>query len=318
MSRVNDRNRRACFRRGQVVEVRSAGEILATLDAGGKLNGMPFMPEMARYCGRRFRVLRNPKMTCVEGVDLRRLEDTVFLEGLRCDGADHDGCQRGCRIFWKTAWLKAASGACGDSIPASSSPRAHFEQLPVIRNDRYYCQSTELAGATSALPRWDPVYRLHELFGDATLAEALGRIGWTIRTRLRGLLGRNPRGHEVRTPSQPLNLAPGEWVEIKSREEIEATLNAEAKNRGLGFDKEMLEYCGRRYRVGAPLERIISEQTGEMVPLRNTVILDGVTCQGHCWRNCPRNSYLFWREIWLKRVATETPSPQACCPATRC
>jgi hypothetical protein len=305
MSRVNDRNRRAAFRRDEMVEVRSAGEILATLDADGKLDGMPFMPEMARYCGRRFRVLRNPMMTCVEGVDLRRLEDTVFLEGLRCDGADHDGCQRGCRIFWKTAWLKAASGACGDSIPAPSSPRAHFEQLPVIRNDRYYCQSTELAGATSALPRWDPVYRLHELFGDATLAEALGRIGWTIRYRLRGLLSRNPRGHEVRTPSQALNLAPGQWVEIKSREEIEATLNAEAKNRGLGFEPDMLEYCGRRYRVGAPVEKIISEQTGAMVPLRHTVILDGVTCQGHCWRNCPRNNYLFWREIWLKRVAAE-------------
>jgi len=106
-----------------------------------------------------------------------------------------------------------------------------------------------------------------------------------------------------------LNLAPGQWVEIKSREEIEATLNAEAKNRGLGFEAEMVEYCGQRYRVGTRLEQIIAEQTGEMVPLRNTVILDGVTCQGHCWRNCPRNNYLFWREIWLKRVATETPSP---------
>ncbi len=305
MSRVNDRNRRAAFHRGQMVEVRSAGEILATLDADGKLDGMPFMPEMARYCGRRFRVLRNAKVTCLEEVGLFRLEDTVFLEGLRCDGADHDGCQRGCRIFWKTAWLKAASGACGDSIPAPSSSRAHLEQLPVIRNGRYYCQSTELAGATSALPRWDPVYRLRVIFSDATLAEALGRIGWRIRNRLRRLLGWNFRGHEVRTPSQQLNLAPGEWVEVKTREEIQATLNAEAKNRGLWFNPEMLEHCGRRYRVGAVVEKVISEETGEMVPLRNTVILDGVTCQGHCLGNCPRNAFLYWREIWLKRVAAK-------------
>jgi hypothetical protein len=67
----------------------------------------------------------------------------------------------------------------------------------------------------------------------------------------------------------------------------------------------MLEHCGRRYQVGATLEKIISEQTGEMVPLRNTVILDGVTCQGHCAQNCPRNNYLYWREIWLKRVAAK-------------
>ena len=39
------------LRPGDVVEVRPAAEILATLDADGALDGMPFMPEMARVCG---------------------------------------------------------------------------------------------------------------------------------------------------------------------------------------------------------------------------------------------------------------------------
>ena len=39
------------YRSGQLVEVRSLSEILATLDAAGTLDGMPFMPEMVRYCG---------------------------------------------------------------------------------------------------------------------------------------------------------------------------------------------------------------------------------------------------------------------------
>jgi hypothetical protein len=43
--------RRQRFFRGQLVEVRSSAEIAATLDANGKLDGVPFMPEMARYCG---------------------------------------------------------------------------------------------------------------------------------------------------------------------------------------------------------------------------------------------------------------------------
>ena len=40
----------AGFRRGQHVTVRDLDDILATLDADGKLEGMPFMPEMTPLC----------------------------------------------------------------------------------------------------------------------------------------------------------------------------------------------------------------------------------------------------------------------------
>ena len=39
-----------------------------------------------------------------------------------------------------------------------------------------------------------------------------------------------------------------------------------------------------------------------MVRLNNTVILEGLTCEGICFRNCPRANYFYWREIWLRRV----------------
>jgi hypothetical protein len=54
--------------------------------------------------------------------------------------------------------------------------------------------------------------------------------------------------------------------------------------------------------VGTPLRKIIAEETGKMVELSNTVILDGLVCEGICTMNCPRANYLYWREIWLKRV----------------
>ena len=44
----------AQLRKGDVVEVRSAAEILATLDERGELDALPFMPEMVAMCGRRF------------------------------------------------------------------------------------------------------------------------------------------------------------------------------------------------------------------------------------------------------------------------
>ena len=48
------------YRAGEFVEVRSAAEILATLDEDGCVDGMPFMPEMLQFCGRRLRVRRLP------------------------------------------------------------------------------------------------------------------------------------------------------------------------------------------------------------------------------------------------------------------
>ena len=44
------------LRHGDLVEVKRPSEILATLDERGTLAGLPFMPEMAPYCGRRFTV----------------------------------------------------------------------------------------------------------------------------------------------------------------------------------------------------------------------------------------------------------------------
>jgi len=54
--------------------------------------------------------------------------------------------------------------------------------------------------------------------------------------------------------------------------------------------------------VAMPLRKIIVENSGKMVNLSNTVILDGLICRGICVQNCPRANYLYWREIWLRRV----------------
>ena len=43
------------MRANEWVEVRSKQEILQTLDENGRLDGMPFMPQMFQYCGKRFR-----------------------------------------------------------------------------------------------------------------------------------------------------------------------------------------------------------------------------------------------------------------------
>src|SRR5262245_41375262 len=70
---------------------------------------MPFMPEMLRFCGQRFRVRAVAHKTCETALGTwkgRRLRDTVHLADLRCDGSAHGGCQAECTLFWKEVWLK--------------------------------------------------------------------------------------------------------------------------------------------------------------------------------------------------------------------
>ena len=44
-------NSRLNLRVGEAVEVRSEAEILSRLDENGRLDGLPFMPEMLQFCG---------------------------------------------------------------------------------------------------------------------------------------------------------------------------------------------------------------------------------------------------------------------------
>src|SRR5262245_39865835 len=106
-------NERLCP--GDLVEVRAPDEILQTLDPDGTLDHLPFMPEMVEFCGRRVRVSRRAVKTCVSGSGASTMRafksDVLLLEGLRCSGAAHDGCQKACMILWRKAWLRKVTNA---------------------------------------------------------------------------------------------------------------------------------------------------------------------------------------------------------------
>ncbi len=105
-------NEKCLLRVDDWVEVRSKEEILKTLDRNGQLDGMPFMPEMFAFCGQRLRVHKRAHKTCdtVFPTRSRRISHAVHLE-TRCSGSAHGGCQAGCLIFWKEAWLKRVEDA---------------------------------------------------------------------------------------------------------------------------------------------------------------------------------------------------------------
>jgi len=288
------------LQRGEEAEVRTLAEIRATLDERGALDGIPFMPEMERFAGRRARVWRRADRLCVEGAPThRRLRDTVFLEDLRCDGSAHAGCQRACLLLWNEAWLRRPGDPPFSPPPTSAAPSA-----PAAEGSRYFCQSTALLDASTPMPVWHPAQYLRDLLTrNLTFAELTRSMAGSLRNKLKVLVTRRSRAERPRkTPSESLGLGVGDWVEVKSLEEIEATLDARQTNRGLEFSPAMVAYCGRRFRVGRRLERIILESTGEMRDLKDTVVLETVVCDGVCARGCPRANVLYWREIWLRRV----------------
>ena len=292
--------------KGEVVEVLPWSEIVRTLDENGTLDGLPFMPEMLPYCGRKLTVTQRLERTCeeLEG-GMRRIRSVVFLNDLRCDGSAHGGCQKGCCFLWKDAWLRRPAAAMDegdDGPPVYPFPYSFADQ-------RYTCQSTELLRATSPISPLDVASYFRDVrsktYGAAELLRIVYRaVVHRIRCRISGKSHRVLEGTCTQTKRRTLNLMPGEWVRVKSGEQIAETLNSQGKNRGLAFTVEMLPFCGRTFRVLRRLEKMINERTGKLIRLEGTVILENVTCDGcHILRGgCPKQNYHYWREVWLERV----------------
>jgi hypothetical protein len=299
------------LRPGDLVEVKTADEILLTLDEDGTLDRLPFMPEMVEYCGKSFPVARRVVKTCSYGTASTMLafntDDVIILDGLRCCGSDHDGCPKACMIFWREAWLRKVRSAPVQSTPDSRGSEQLRARLKTKSGPtKYFCQASELLKAGHELSRAERFRKcLDEVrAGNCSSLQMARRIGiwlfWRIR---RALLGAYGKGSKTTTPVENLNLQPGELVEVKSMESITRTLNETAHNRGLWFSPDQRLLCGQQKRVIRRIDKLIVDGTGEMRQLRNTVFLEGSMCGcSHvAFGGCPRAEFVYWREAWLRR-----------------
>lgn len=102
-------------------------------------------------------------------------------------------------------------------------------------------------------------------------------------------------------PSQRLNA--GDLVRVRSRHEIQATLNHWQSLKGCGFLEEMAGYCGTTQRVLKRVERFIDERDYRLKKASGIVLLDGVICSGTGKTGrCDRACFFFWREEWLEKL----------------
>ncbi len=334
---------------GEWVAVRSSEEILATLDANARLEELPFMPQMLRHCGKKFRVRKRAHKLCdsVYSTGGRHLSDAVFLDDARCDGEAFGGCELRCTVIWKEAWLRRADA---NEPERPSAPLDRLETLVQAGTRRkspgkassdlpYVCQATQLPVATKLLPWWKPGQYVEDYrSGNTALSDIVARLAFLLYAELvsagvglgsalrwmyntvqsaRGGLpfpvrpGQLPAGGP--TPSVNLGLQVGDLVRVKSGDEILATVDEFLANRGMGFSFEMMAYCGRTFRVSQRLNKLIDEKTGQLRELKNScLVLEGADCKGSCTRplNCPRACPPYWREIWLERVNESSAASQ--------
>lgn len=260
---------------GDWVEVKAPGEILATLDVDGSLDGIPYMPEMAAFCGRRLRVFRRAHKSCdtIQGLGgLKVMAPAVHLDGARCSGDAHGGCHNSCVIFWHEGWLRRAEGTdavrtdaadAGAGTLQGAAPGVPVRWCYKVGPDvpstelRYRCQATETPRFTQPLSPWQVSQYVEdlqsgnidvkELLAGATHSAYRGMLGMGfgyrivvashdwVQKRRGGIPNPYINGTLTKTPVATLDLQVGELVRIKPFEEIMATLDRNNKNRGLWF-----------------------------------------------------------------------------------
>ena len=318
------------LRRGELVEVRSAAEILATLDDTERSEGLPFMPEMLAHIGRRFTVEARVERACDtinKGGRVRRMRQTrpARRPALRRLGPRR--LRRGVPPVLEggVAAQVADSGETGNVAPAAGAG-ADRALEDLARRTRDACR-----GRTSRLPL--PGDGVRRGVGGARLvgfAIVLAR-GHVRQRRVCCDSSRSARGssyEEIRRrlglwsypvkstgrredrPARSSTSRPGTRVRIRPADEISETLDATLKTRGSGSTGRCFRTAAARAGSTGRVERFIDEGSGRMIELKSEcVILDGVFCKGHLSEGrwfCPRAIYSWWRDDWLERAEAET------------
>ncbi len=106
-------------------------------------------------------------------------------------------------------------------------------------------------------------------------------------------------------------LFSGDLVEVKAPEEILDTLDADGTVAGLPFMPEMLEFCGKQFRVFQRVVKVCTSGVGPSTmrafPDDNVVVLGGLRCSGAAHDGCQKACTIFWREAWLRKVTSGAP-----------
>jgi hypothetical protein len=99
-----------------------------------------------------------------------------------------------------------------------------------------------------------------------------------------------------------MKLRVGDWVEVRSKEEILSTLDKKGQLEGLPFMPQMFNYCGQRFRVFKSAHKTCDwVYTVKSRRLPNGIHLD-LRCDGEAYGGCQTACLIYWKKAWLKPV----------------
>ena len=103
------------------------------------------------------------------------------------------------------------------------------------------------------------------------------------------------------SPSIPFEM--GDVVLVRSRQEIDATLDPFKELKGCAFLSDMYQYCDTQQRVLKSMQYFLDERDYKRKKVRGVILLEDVICNGTpAFGACDRCCFLFWREEWLKKL----------------
>ena len=198
-----------------------------------------------------------------------------------------------CRIYWKHAWLRpieegdaGIEAAAGDSEKLRARLKVKVGRASVfLPIDRAF--QVDRSFPTRGWPR--ARIALTEIRnGDIGILQALQMFALYVWQKILRKLDCDSwlRGPHQRTPTQSLNLQPGELVRVKSRAQIVQTLDHKMSNRGMRLCYEMMRCCGREAEVRYRVDRLINERTGRMREITDTVTLSSMRGCGSLGEEC--------------------------------
>jgi hypothetical protein len=110
---------------------------------------------------------------------------------------------------------------------------------------------------------------------------------------------------EAIEPVQPERLKAGDWVRVRSWEEIQPLLDPFKETRGCAFLEDMRQYCGTNQRILKSMQRFLDERDYKVKKVNGVILLENVICHGTAaFGKCDRCCFLFWREEWLEKITS--------------
>jgi len=98
-----------------------------------------------------------------------------------------------------------------------------------------------------------------------------------------------------------LNLKAGDWVVVRSKAEILASLDKKGQLDKMPFMPEMLQYAGQKLQVSKRAHKTCDPINGlESRALPDTVHIGDLRCDGSAHADCQAGCLFFFKDAWLR------------------